>query len=167
MDELAIRPAAPEDLPRLTEIYNHYVLNTPITFDLVPFTVESRRPWFQQFGSSGRHRLLVAEQAGAIVAYAGSHSFRTKQAYETTVEVTIYCAPDATGRGVGRKLYEALFAELHDQDIHSFIAGVTLPNAASVALHERFGFSLTGVMHGVGRKFGQYWDVGWWERVLG
>jgi len=163
---LTIRAAKESDLPRLTEIYNHYVLNSAITFDIEPYTVETRRPWFAQFSDTGRHRLLVGEIDGRVVAYAGTHQFRTKAAYDTSVEVTVYCAPDATARGIGNALYAALFEAVADEDIHVFIAGITLPNDASVALHERFGFRPAGVMHDVGRKFDRYWDVGWYELVL-
>jgi phosphinothricin acetyltransferase len=163
---LAIRAAVEGDLSRLTEIYNHYVINTAITFDITPYTVEARRPWFAQFAEAGSHRLLVAEIEGAVVAYAGTHQFRTKAAYDTSVEVTIYCAPEATARGIGPALYAALFEAVRDEDIHVFIAGITLPNDASVALHERFGFRPAGVMHAVGRKFDRYWDVGWYELLV-
>ena len=161
---LTIRAARGEDLPRLTEIYNHYVVHTPITFDLVPYTVDQRREWLRQFRDTGPHRLLVAETAGALAGYACSHQFRTKAAYETTVEFTVYCDAAFTGRGIGSALYAALFETLRGEDIRSVIAGITLPNDASVALHARFGFVPAGVFHAVGRKFGKYWDVGWYER---
>jgi phosphinothricin acetyltransferase len=161
-----IRPATPADLPGLVEIYNHYVIHTPITFDLEPVTVEERRPWFEQFADRGRYRLLVADEGGRVLGYACTHQFRTKAAYDTTVETTIYCAPEATGRGVGTALYTALFDAIASEDVHVAVAGITLPNDASVALHERFGFTQAGVFHDVGHKFGQYWDVVWLERVL-
>ena len=164
---VAVRPARDDDVPRMTEIYNHYVLTTAITFDLEPFTVEERRSWFQQFATAGARRLLVAEQAGVVLGYAGSHQFRTRRAYDTTIETTIYCAPEATGRGIGTLLYRALFEALEGEDLRVAIAGTTLPNDASVALHERFGFALVGVMHEVGRKFGRYWDVAFYEKRLG
>lgn len=159
-----IRAATAEDLPRLTEIYNHYVLHTPITFDIEPFTLEQRRPWFDQHALAGRHRLFVAEQDGTVIGYSSSHQFRVKRAYDSTVETTVYCAPDGHRRGVGTALYEALFDALRGEDIASFVAGITLPNEASLALHARFGFSHVGTMHRVGRKFGSYWDVSWHER---
>ena len=166
-ESVTIRAAVQSDLPRLTEIYNHYVLNTAITFDIEPYTIETRRRWFAQFSATGRHRLLVAEIDGTVVAYAGTHQFRTKAAYDTSVEVTIYCAPDRTARGIGTALYAALFEAVRDEDINAFVAGITLPNDASIALHERFGFQPAGVMHAIGRKFDQYWDVGWYELVVG
>lgn len=160
------RPATIDDLPRITEIYNHYIVNTPITFDLEPYSVDARRPWFDQFAPAGWHRLFVAEHAGIVIGYAGSHQFRTKAAYDTTVETTIYCDPQAAGHGVGTALYAALFDAVAGQDLHVAIAGITLPNDASVALHERFGFVRAGVMHAVGRKFDRYWDVLWMEKPL-
>jgi len=166
MAGLAARHAREEDLPRLTEIYNHYVLATAITFDLEPFTVEERRSWFAQFGTSGRHQLLVAERDGVVLGYACSHQFRTKRAYDTSVETTVYCAPEATGRGIGRLLYAARFEALGREDVRLAVAGITLPNDASIALHEQFGFRLVGVMHEVGRKVGRYWDVAFYEKRL-
>jgi phosphinothricin acetyltransferase len=163
----AVRYAEERDLARLTEIYNHYVLTTPITFDLEPFTVEQRRGWLARFARTGPHRLLVAEQGGVVLGYVGSHEFRTRKAYDTTVETTVYCAPDATGRGIGTLLYRALFDALAGEDLRMAVAGMTLPNDASAALHERFGFTLAGVMHEVGRKFGRYWNVAWYEKALG
>lgn len=160
-----IRLARLADLPRLVEIYNHYVVNTPITFDLEPFSVEARRAWFDLHRDHGRHRLLVGELDGAIVGYACSHQFRIKAAYDSTVETSVYCAPDHLRRGAGSALYDALFDALRGEDIASFIAGITLPNDASIALHARYGFEQVGVMHRVGRKFDSYWDVAWLERV--
>ena len=165
MSETYVRPAVHADLARLTEIYNYYVVNTPVTFDLEPYTVERRETWFEQFGAAGRHRLLVAEQDVGIVGYAGAMRWRPKAAYDTTVETTIYCAPEAVGEGIGSRLYAALFEALRGEDIHRFVAGYTLPNSATAALHERFGFKLVGMFSEVGRKFGKYWDVCWTERA--
>lgn len=165
MSQSLVREAVAADLPQLVEIYNHYVVHTPITFDLVPVTLEQRALWMQQFAPTGRHRLLVCEEAGALTAYASSHQFRVKPAYGTTVELSCYCAPNAIGRGLGTRMYSALFEALRGQDIRSFIAGITLPNQASIALHRRFGFVPVGTMHAVGRKFDQYWDVSWYERL--
>jgi phosphinothricin acetyltransferase len=164
MPDLAIRPAVPSDLLRLTEIYNHYVIHTPVTFDIEPYTVEKRAAWFSQFAPTGRHRLLVGEDHGSILGYAGTVGFRPKAAYETTVETTIYCGPQALGKGIGTLLYSALFEALKDEDIHRFVAGYTLPNPVSARLHERFGFKRVGIFSENGRKFGRYWDVAWNER---
>ncbi len=165
---VSVRRGRAEDLPRLTQIYNHYILTTAITFDLEPFTVEQRRGgWFAKFSEAGRNQLFVAEADGEVLGYAGTTGFRDKRAYDTTVEMTVYCAPGATGRGIGTLLYSALFDVLKSEDIRLAVAGITLPNDASIALHDRFGFRLAGVMHEVGRKFDRYWDVAWYEKLLG
>lgn len=166
MSDVLIRPATRADVPRLTEIYNHYVVHSPATFDLEPFTVERRLPWFEQFGLTGRYRLLVAEQDGIVLGYAGTTRFRAKPAYDPTVETTIYCSPDNTRKGLGSMLYTALFKAIANEDIHRVVAGFTMPNAASQALHERLGFKLVGIFHEIGCKFGRYWDVAWTERPL-
>lgn len=162
--EPLVRRAESRDLARITEIYNHYVATTPITFDVEPYTEEERAPWLAQFGPRGRHQLFVAERAGRVIGYAGSLPFRPKAAYETSVELTIYVAADERARGVGPRLYAALFEALRGEDVHRLLAGITLPNDASVRLHERLGFRAVGVYTEVGRKLGRYWDVGWWER---
>ena len=100
------------------------------------------------------------------VGYASSSVFRPKAAYETSVETSVYVDPGWTGRGVGSRLYERLFAALEQEDVHRAYAGITLPNSGSVALHERFGFTLVGVFTHAGRKFGRYWDVAWYEKHL-
>jgi phosphinothricin acetyltransferase len=166
MSEISIRPAARMDLPRLTEIYNYYVIHTPVTFDIEPHTVEKRAAWFDQFGATGRYRLLVAEENGVVLGYAGTMRFRPKAAYETTVETTIYCDQQAIGKRIGSLLYGALFDAVKSEDINRFVAGYTLPNDASATLHARLGFKPVGIYTEVGRKFGRYWDVQWTERPL-
>jgi len=165
--ELSTRPGLLSDLPRLAEIYNHYILNTHITFNITPFTVETFRPWFEEHSDGKRHRLVVAvERSGRVIGYAGTARFRPKEAYETTVETTIYCDHECAQRGVGTLLYRGLFELLAGEDINRVVAGVTLPNPASVALHERFGFRQIGTFTQIGRKFGKYWAVAWFERPL-
>jgi phosphinothricin acetyltransferase len=166
MSEIRIRPAERTDCAQLVKIYNHYVMNTPVTFDVEPYTVERREQWFAQFAAAGRHRLLVAESEAGVVGYAGTMRWRPKASYDTTVETTIYCAPDEVGKGIGGRLYTALFEALRGEDVHRFVAGYTMPNAATAALHERHGFKTVGVFSEVGRKFGKYWDVCWMERPV-
>ena len=166
MADVKIRPAVRDDLPRLTEIYNYYVVNTPITFDLEPVTVEQRARWFDEHAGGRRHRLFVAEAEGLIVGWAGTGPFRDRAAYDTSVEMSVYCAHDATRRGIGAMLYRTLFDALKNEDINRLLAGVTLPNEASIKLHSKFGFTDVGVFTECGRKFDRYWDVVWMERPL-
>ena len=167
MSHYHIRDATPDDLPALTDIYNHYIVHTAITFDLHTFTADERLAWFDEHKPAGRHRLLVAtESGGRCVGCASTSRWRPKPAYETTVESSVYCHPDILGKGCGTALYAALFRAIEREDIHTIVAGVCLPNPASLALHERFGFLPVGVFHAVGRKFDRYWDVAWFERPL-
>jgi phosphinothricin acetyltransferase len=161
-----IRDPLPSDLEPLIALYNHYIRETAVTFDLNPFTVDERRPWFEKFALSGRYRLLVAELEGKVVGYASSSKFREKQAYDTTVETSVYLSPAATGKGIGRQLYAALFAALEGEGVHRALGGITLPNEASVALHTAFGFKPVGIMTECGYKFSQYHDVVWYEKGL-
>jgi len=162
-----IRAASIADLPALTEIYNHYVVNTSITFDVRPFAPDERRAWFDDHAPTGRHRLIVAMgDDGRVAGYATTSRWRPKAAYDTTVESTVYCHPGAVGRGLGTALYTALFEALAGEDVHQIVAGIAQPNSASVKLHEKLGFRSVGVFHGVGRKFGRLWDVAWFERPL-
>jgi len=159
MGEMSIRRAERNDLPALLEIYNHYVLNTAISFDIEPRTLEQRREWFGQFAHSGKYQCFVAVKNGVVVGWASSSRFKERAAYDTTIETSIYLSSDATGHGLGRALYETLFDAIANEGIHRIFAGATLPNEASVRLHEAMGFRLVGVQPEVGRKFGRFWDV--------
>jgi phosphinothricin acetyltransferase len=167
MATYTVRPATLDDLPALTDIYNHYVVHTAITFDVRPLSVDERREWFDAHAPTGRYRLLVAVGGdGTCAGYATSSRWRPKPAYGTTVEVSVYCRADLVGTGCGTALYSALFAALAGEDVQTIVAGVSLPNEASIALHERFGFRSVGVFTEVGRKFGKLWDVAWFQRPL-
>lgn len=163
---VAIRTGTIEDLSAVTDIYNHYVRTTAITFDLEPFTVEARREWFSHYAETGPHRLLVAVDGDRALGYATSGKFRDKAAYLPSVEVTIYLAPGAGGRGLGRALYTSLFDAVAGEGLHRAYAGIALPNEASIGLHRSFGFTEVGVMTEVGRKFDKWWDVLWMQREL-
>lgn len=166
--EVQVRPGVETDLKALTDLYNHYVRETPITFDTAVFTPEERRPWLLSHPEDGPYRLKVAADADTqeILGYATSSPYRAKPAYATSVETTIYLAPHAGGRGIGSLLYKALFEALAGEDVHRAYAGIAQPNEASVRLHERFGFRHVGTYHEVGRKFGRWWDVAWYEKPL-
>ena len=165
--ELQIRAGEARDLNALVEIYNHYITETHITFDVEPFAVGARTQWFTQFAAAGPHRLLVAEEDGEVRGYACSTQFKPRPAYDTSVETTVYLHPGHTGKGLGRTLYGALVAELEqEQSVHRAYGGVALPNAGSVRLHEALGFRQVATYHEVGFKFGKYWDVSWFEKEV-
>lgn len=166
MHDLEVRAARDADVEPLTRLYNHYVVHSPATFDIEPISIEERRAWMGHYHEHGPHRLLVAEQGGRVLGYATSSVFRARAAYATSVETSVYLDPEQTGRGVGTALYGALFDVLAGEDLHRAYAGVTLPNAASVALHRRMGFSDVGDYDEVGRKFDRYWSVCWFEKKL-
>lgn len=155
-----IRPVAARDLGALTAIYNHYVRETAITLDLEERGPDKARAWLAGFAPAGRYRCLVAERDGRVLGWASTQRYNERAGYDATVSASIYLAPDAVGQGLGRRLYTALFDLLEDEDIHRVFGGITLPNPASVALHQAFGFEPAGLYRDVGRKFGRFWDVG-------
>lgn len=154
---MEIREATAADLPRITEIYNAYVRDSHATFDLEPFA--DRADWFGHYGSAP-HWCLVDD---GVSGYATSSVFRTKAAYRSTVETSVYVAPSAVGRGIGRALYDALLARCDEAGVHRCVAGIALPNEPSVALHVACGFRPVGVFTEVGFK-GRWVDVAWYER---
>jgi len=163
---VVVRPGSVADSVALADIYNHYVVHTAITFDTVPVTPGGRAEWLTHYAEEGPNRLLVAVVDGVMAGYATSSPFRSRPAYATSIETSVYCRPGFTGRGIGARLYATLFEALRGEDVHRAYAGITIPNAASEVLHRRFDFSDIGVYHEVGRKFGRYWDVLWLEKRL-
>jgi len=161
-----VRAGRETDLAPIVEIYNHYVQHSAVTFDVTPLRPADRTSWLDEHSSGGRYRLLVAVDADRLVGWATTSPFRPRPAYGTTVESSVYCAPAAVGRRIGSQLYDALFAAIAEEDVERIVAGVTTPNPASFRLHRRFGFRRVGTFHRVGRKFGRYWDVAWFERAL-
>jgi len=165
--DVNVRPGAEEDLEAINDIYNHYVVETHVTFDDETMPMDARREWFTHYAATGRHRLLVAAEGKTVIGFACSSRLRPKPGYLTSVETSIYLAPDATGRGAGGKLYADLFQAIEGEDLHRAYAGIALPNPASIALHEKLGFKRVALFTEQGRKFGRYWDVAWFEKPLG
>ena len=164
---ISVRAATLADLPGITEIHNHYVLRTHVTFDVAPWQPDQRVTWFHEHSGDGRYRMLVAcDEDAAVLGYTCTGRFRAKEAYDTTVEATVACRPGRVGQGLGKLLYSSLFDAIADQDIHRIVAAIAQPNPASNKLHERFGFKPIGQFSEVGRKFGKYWNVLWMERPL-
>lgn len=162
-----IRNFCAQDIQDLTQLYNQFILTTPTTFDLEPYSIEQRRDrWLTHYAQTGRYRLFVAEYGQQVIGYASSSPFNVKAAYQTSVETSIYIDPTFHGKGVGSLLYTGLFAALSAEDVHRAYAGITVPNQGSIALHQKFGFEQVGIFREVGRKFDRYWDVAWYEKKL-
>ena len=166
MSDIVIRRAVQDDLPALLAIYNHYVVHTPVTFDIEPRTLAQRQLWLDSFAPAGRYQCFVAAKGGTAIGWACSGRFKEKAAYDTSVEISIYLSPGEQGKGLGRKLYRALFDALAAEDVHRAFGGITQPNEASVGLHLAMGFTLVGTYREVGRKFGRFWDVAWYGKTL-
>lgn len=161
-----LRSAASGDLPRLTEIYNWYVQNSFATFDEAPVSAENRRAWFGTYAAAGPHQLLVAEVDGTVSGYASSSPYRSHPAFSATVEITVYLANDARGQGLGAQLYDELLGRLAAERVHSVLAAVALPNAASVGLHLSRGFREVGTFTDYATKGGQPISSTWFEKLL-
>jgi len=159
------REAGEADLEAIAAVHAHYVEGTVATFDVEPLPVEGwREKW--SAGRDADHPWLVAEEGGEVVGFAYCGPFRPKAAYRPTVETTIYLESGAVGRGIGRSLYAELLGEAARRGFHLAVAGITLPNEASLALHAGLGFTEVGVFSEVGHKLGEWRDVGWWQLRL-
>src|SRR5262245_36668460 len=163
---VVVRSADDDDAPAINAIYNHYVATSPATFDVEPMSPERRLAWLAE-RPGGPHRVVVALDNGFLVGFASSGPYMPRPAYNTTVMVSVYVDPGHTGRGIGAALYGELLDELGRLDLHRAVAGIALPNRASVALHARLGFTEIGRFTEQGRKLGRYWDVAWFERPIG
>lgn len=160
-----IRPASEADAQALVDIYNPYIHDTLITFEYNEVSADEFAGRIRKVLEGG-YPYLVAEEGGKIVGYSYATQFRTRVAYRYTVETTIYLDRNITGKGTGTLLYRALLDELRKRDFHLAIGGITLPNPASQALHEKLGFKQVAAFSEVGYKFDQWVDVGFWELKL-
>jgi L-amino acid N-acyltransferase len=158
-----IRLVETGDAGAIRAIYNREVLESTVTFDLVPRTHSDQLAWID--AHSGGHPALVAD-GGEIVGFASVSPYRSRPAYATTVEDSVYVRHDQQGRGVGGALLEALVERTREYGFHSMIARIVGGHAASIALHKRCGFDEIGVEREVGRKFGQWLDVVLMQRLL-
>ena len=163
--EPLIRPAAAGDSAAIAGIYNHYVATTVITFEEEPVSAPDMARRIED-ATSASLPWLVAEREGEVAGYAYATPWRARSAYRFSVEVTVYVDPDRSRLGIGRRLYEALLPELHPRGVHAAFGVIALPNDASVALHERFGFAKVAHLREVGYKFDRWIDVGYWQLLL-
>lgn len=161
-----VRDAVDSDVAALTEIHNCYVRESCITLDEELQSMEERGEWMSRYASTGRYRLLVAESAGAVLGCAFSSEYRPHPAFRETVETSIYLHPSARGQHAGTILYAKLFDVLKQERIHRILVGIALPNPASVALHEKFGFRAVGVFDGYAIKNGKRVSSIWMEKAM-
>jgi len=160
-----ISAATPADHAAIVAINNHYIEHSVATFDTELETVEAKAGWFASFADHGPHQLLVARDP-EVAGYACTSQYRTHEAFDATVVMSIDLAPDQVGRGVGTALYEALLAAIADAGLHRALAGIALPNEASIALHRRFGFTDVGVFDEYASKWGRQLSTLWLQRAL-
>jgi L-amino acid N-acyltransferase YncA len=159
-----IRQIKDDDIVKITAIYNWYILNTAITFEIEaisPLTMQQR-----VHEKLENHDWLVGESDQEIVGYAYYGAFHARAAYNHTVEATIYLAQEQTGKGYGKSLYGALMQSAKDHGFREAIGVIALPNSGSTTLHQKLGFSEVGVLKNVGYKFDRYIDVGIWQKSI-
>jgi phosphinothricin acetyltransferase len=159
-----IRAFHTNDTKELLDIYNFYVLNSTSTFDDVPLTFEEFSE--KLTGISSNYPFIVFEENDEILGYAYGSKFRPKPAYNKTVESTVYVKNGVLGKQIGTKLYTELLKLLKQENYHIVLGVLTLPNDASVKLHEKFGFTQVAYLKQVGFKFGKWQDVGFWQLNL-
>jgi phosphinothricin acetyltransferase len=161
---VSVRPATAADAAACAAIYEPYVRHTAITFEVDPPTPAEVGERIAE--ASRTHAWLVLEQDGAVTGYAYGTPFKARAAYRWSCEVSVYLAPPQHRRGGGRALYDALFARLAERGYRTAVAGMTLPNEASVALHRALGFEPVGTYRRIGWKHGRWHDVAWVQRTL-
>ncbi len=156
---MLIRRAELKDLEELLEIYNYEVVYGISTLDLCPKTLEEWRGWFA-LHNIANHPLLAAEVEGHVVGYASLSSYREKEAYRSTVELSVYVAASHRKKGVGDALMNAVLDLAREDDsIHMVVSVITGGNEASIRLHDKYGFTYCGCIHEVGYKLGSYRDI--------
>jgi len=156
-----IRNVQIEDAQELLDIYNYYVVNTVITFDLEALSLDAFKEKITTVSTD--YPFIVYEENSEILGYAYGSKFRPKPAYNNTVESTVYLKHGAQGKQIGSKLYNELLFLLKQKNVHVVLGVLTLPNEASVKLHEKFGFKEVAHLKEVGLKFGEWQDVGFWQ----
>lgn len=161
-----IRPVTLDDASSICDIYNPYITDTVVTFEEEEITAADFRQRIAKVSAEGLPWFVAEDTSGNVLGYAYATKWRDRFSFRFSVEVTAYLSPDSTGKGVGSKLYQALFDELKRKNIHSAIAGITIPNEASIALHEKFSMEKVAHFKEVGLKFNRWLDVGYWQTTL-
>ena len=161
-----IRPARASDLVRIIEFYNVYIVDSAFSVDLVPWDLEQRVAWWDHYSDTGPYRVFVADVDGRVVGAAYSTRYREKAAYQSSVETTVVVDPDCVAAGIGRRLLTTVLDVVRNEGIHRAYAIITVPNEASIGLHEALGYRHVGTLDEVGFKLGRYWPTAILEKRL-
>lgn len=162
---MIIRPVIKDDVSGILAIYNPFILSSPVTYEEVPLTNEQMWERIQKYTKQFPWLVAINEDKDVIgYAYASQH--RERAAYRWCTDVSVYVKEGDRGKKLGEKLYTELFSILRKQNYHIAYAIISLPNEASVGLHEKMGFTYVGTFHEAGHKLGKWHDVGWWELRL-
>jgi phosphinothricin acetyltransferase len=159
-----IRQVELADAAQIAEIYNYYIENTHHTFETEAVGESEMRNRIGEITAS--HPYYVAEENGEIVAYAFATAYKSRCAYRSSAEVSVYVKNNIKQKGIGTRLYDELLTVLRQTNVHAIIAGIALPNEASTRLHEKFGFEKVAHFREIGFKFGEWIDVGYWELLV-
>jgi L-amino acid N-acyltransferase YncA len=159
-----IRTVEIKDIQEVCSIYNYYIVNSTITFEEEPISVDEMKK--RIFDVTPSYPWLIYEDQGIVLGYAYASRWKARAAYKHSVELSIYMSKDNVGKGFGKKLYEALLAELGKIDVHAVIGGMSLPNEQSKKLHESLGFKKIAEFKEIGYKFNKWIDVGYWELII-
>ncbi|MDT0551779.1 GNAT family N-acetyltransferase [Urechidicola vernalis] len=159
-----IRKVQLKDAKQIVAIYNYFVLNSIVTFDKTPFSESDFVTRIKNIQK--KYPFIVFEENGAILGYAYANKWREKPAYKQTIESTVYVKHNIHNKGIGSKLYKELLNNLRENNYHTVVGGLSLPNDASIKLHENFGFKKVAHFKEVGFKFGDWVDVGFWQLKL-
>ncbi|SFZ77232.1 GNAT family N-acetyltransferase [Chitinimonas taiwanensis] len=161
-----IRPALDADLEGIRSIYNDAVVNTTAIWNEVAVDLANRRAWLADRTAAGFPVLVAVDAAGAVLGYASYGTWRAIDGFRHTVEHSVYVRADQRGAGLGARLLEALIAEARQAGLHVLVAAIESENQASIRLHQRFGFTITGQMPQVGRKFDRWLDLTFMQLIL-
>ncbi len=160
-----VRPATEADIPQILAIYNDVIVNTTAVYNYDPHTLEMRQEWFAQKQQTG-HPVFVAEEENTIVGFSTYGPFRAWQAYQFTVENSVYVKADCRGKGIAKLLMQPVIDAAKDAGKHTIVAGIDATNKASIRLHEQFGFVEVACFKEVGYKFDRWLDLSFMQLML-
>lgn len=161
---MEIRTFTPKDVDAIAAIYNYHILNTTVVFETQPFDAEKMQAMLTEIASS--YPFIIADDGGQLVGFAYVHAWKTKKAYDKTVESTLYIREDMKGRGIGSFLLQELLLQCRQRGLHAVIACITQENEESIRFHEKHGFQKVSHFRQVGRKFDRWLDVYDYELLL-